>query len=100
MESLNVAALCDPLVEGYIDNIAEVMVLRLSAFVWAGQAHTIKVAVPDGWFQQWKLEKAPKWFVRKYPVKYGDKLIDVTPYFPNLRKIAKENQTELRYKIS
>lgn len=86
-------------VDGMWDEVANYLVVRLSAFVWAGQQSKITVKVPDGWFQQWKLERAPSWLIKRYPVKYKDMDIDVMPYFPNLRRISKDTGSELRYRI-
>lgn len=71
LDDLNIRSYEDVGIHGMvIEFTAGVLAQRLADDKYT--AH-FRYKVPSSWWQHFKLEKAPKWFVGRYPVKYDTK---------------------------
>jgi hypothetical protein len=66
----------------YIESIANMVALRFSAHMWAYKHEPLEVKYPATWWDAFKKQYAPNWFVNHYPVKYNKHLIVVREYSP------------------
>jgi hypothetical protein len=64
----------------YMDYISRGMVLRLDAFLAGENLNQIKY--PTDWLESVKERWAPKWLLKKYPVKYTT--YNITAYYPQM----------------
>ena len=39
---------------------------------------TINITIPTTWFEHWKRDHAPQWFLKRWPVKYSTTLVPKT----------------------
>ena len=57
-----------------VDDAANHMILELQAYVladkWVGQFQEVSIDVPSSWWQMWKRDHAPAWFIRRYRVRF------------------------------
>lgn len=57
-----------------IEHVMIGVMARFSSLVWteklAAEKHTVEHRVPDTWWDHWKHDHAPAWFVRRWPVTY------------------------------
>lgn len=67
-------------VQFVLDRIARNMVLTLRAKILGEKVDTIQY--PANWWEAVKERWAPKWFLKKHPVKY--RKIDVMAFYPKL----------------
>ena len=91
--------------EEVVGNIHERLRLRLTAFVWAENLQkteeTVSIEVPADWWQHWKQDCAPAWFVKRWPVKMRKhertaKFV-VDAVFPNFTPHSERDAFEYRF---
>jgi hypothetical protein len=81
------------------DVIGYDLVSRIRYKLYETSPTSVPIKVPKSWFQLWKLEKGPKWLTKRWPVEYKDVQVEVVGYFPALKHVAKDTDSELRFRL-
>lgn len=63
-----------------IDSVFDDILIRFEKEVYAERKQcevecTYKYYVPDGWFQMFKVEYAPKWFLKYWPIRFKERIV-------------------------
>lgn len=70
----------------YMDEFTNSIVFQFRAFILGeSQKPIILKPQPTSWWQMFKRDIMPKWFVRKFPVKSEEIIIDVKVIYPDLQ---------------
>ncbi len=67
-------------IEAHYDVMTRNLLTRLNAYVWA--EHLGQMNFPSSWWQHFKRDKMPKWFVKRWPVKVTT--YDANRMYPNI----------------
>lgn len=81
------------------DIVGQDLVTRIRYKLYETSPTSVPVKVPKSWFQLWKLEKGPKWLTKRWPVEYKEVQVEVLGYFPALKQVAKDTDSELRFRL-
>lgn len=72
------------------DHITGDLIYRMDQFIWS-QKSTYNVTRPINWWEQLKSEKAPKWFLKRFPVVKGVvATVDAKVLFPDFTPITRD----------
>lgn len=70
----------------FCDHLTDSMVLSLKAYVLGEtQAPITFEAYPTSWWQMFKRDVMPAWFVKRFPVKSKTVTIDAKTFYPDLK---------------
>jgi hypothetical protein len=69
-------------VEFLRDPIMSGILARIHGFI-ASRKHSEIVSYPADWWEAFKERWAPKWFLRRYPVRFTSKELDARTIWPN-----------------
>lgn len=99
--SIPISMLSSMEVDAYIDCAYQNIILSLEWFVNAKRdtkTTTTKKKIPKTWFDHWKLEKAPKWFIKLSPINYDEITVitvhEVTKMCPHMEVPDKRQHVE------
>lgn len=66
------------------NSIIDVLIARLSTHIACSETKSVKTQFPSNIWQHIKAKYSPKWFTRKYPVKFQEVKINCKEMFPDL----------------
>jgi len=80
--------------------VIDEIVMQIRGYVWAESESVQRqeVKYPSDWWEAWKLRfsrSLPKWFLRKYPVKYRVVVLDVKAIYPTFKPAMQEKTARL-----
>jgi hypothetical protein len=59
------------------------MVLEMKRYVWSQKLGRLVYEVPATWFEHLKKDYAPRWVLRRWPVKWSEIKVDMFALYPN-----------------
>jgi hypothetical protein len=68
--------------EQYLNTMVDGMVFNLRLFLAGEQHQTVAVKYPADWWQAFKKQSAPAWFLKKYPVSYTEVVVGADIFYP------------------
>jgi len=77
--------LIDAQIDLAVDEVTRDLSVKINGYIWAEKIKEVLFKRPTSWWQMLKEEKAPAWFLRRWPVQYDTVTIDVLATYPNLR---------------
>jgi hypothetical protein len=86
-------------VNAYLDYTLDSMILRMNAYVACSSEKIMTIQSPVTVWQHIKQDYAPKWFIKKYPVKYKEIKIAAKEAFPELSCLVKDGQRHLHVRV-
>lgn len=73
-------------VGAFMDHLTGDVAFQFRAFVYGELQKPIELAEqPTSWWQMFKRDVMPRWFIRKFPVRSSKKIIDVKTIYPDLK---------------
>jgi hypothetical protein len=86
-------------VNTYFDYELDSMIVRMSAYIACSPEKIMTIKNPITVWQHIKQDYAPKWFTKKYPVKYKEIKIGAKEAFPELSCLVKDGQRHLHVRV-
>lgn len=70
----------------FVDQLTDSVVLNFHAFCLGESQKPIKLKpYPKSWWQMFKRDVMPKWFIRLWPVEFEEYLVDAKVLYPDLK---------------
>jgi len=58
------------------------LLFNLRQYIWSEQLGTVEINHPRTWFEMLKRDHAPKWFIRRFPVRYKTEVYNAKALYP------------------
>lgn len=82
------------------DSMMGNMCLALLSYVWADPPiESIKCEWPATWWQHVKQRWAPRWCLKRWPVRMEHRIMEAQHYYPNLPQTCPENTAHIRMNV-
>ena len=63
----------------------DALIMKMRAFVLGEEGDKIEISYPEDWWQAVRERWLPKWWIKKYPVKYKEHYITPQTIYPHFR---------------
>ncbi len=69
-------------IETVLEDVADRFVLQLRAHIWGEHVDTVELKHPADWWQAFRERWFPKRWLKKHPVQYTRKVVDLRAVYP------------------